>query len=251
MFKILIFGGTFEGRMLAEFCSKNHIHAFISVTSEYGSQLIEELNCLHVLVGKMDCSSICEFISENCIETVIDATHPYAEEATRNIKNACNLLSVKYMRIVRDQEKVIADARYFDDINALVNYLNMTNGNILITTGSKNIIKFCNIENYSKRCVIRVLPITEIVEQCVEFGYDRSKIITEKGPFSLERNDDHINRFNIKFIVTKDSGSIGGFIEKIVAAQKNHTEILIIKRPEEIGISLDEAQKILTEKYHE
>lgn len=245
MCRILIFGGTSEGRLIAQYCAENRIHAYVSVTTEYGAELLGSSGFLQILTGKMDFAAIHDFIASHGIETVIDATHPYAEEATRNIKKACDRLSVRYFRIVREQEKAVENARYFDDIPDMISYLNTTRGNILITTGSKNLGEFCGINDYRDRCIARVLPSPEIMEKCTGAGFEESRIIAEKGPFSVQQNEQHIRKFNVSFLVTKDSGSTGGFADKIEAAQKNNAEILILKRPEEKGISLEAMKKIL------
>lgn len=248
MCSILIFGGTSEGRLLAQFCAENQIHAYVSVTTGYGAELLGRSGFLRILIGKMDFSEIRDFISEHGIETVIDATHPYAEEATKNIKNACETLSAQYIRIVREQEETVENARYFDNISGMVSYLDTTSGNILITTGSKNLKEFRCIKNYESRCIARVLPSPDMIEKCAETGLEISQIIAEKGPFTVTQNEHHIKKFGIRFLVTKDSGSTGGFMEKIEAAKKNNVEILILKRPEEKGISLETMKKILVEK---
>ncbi len=245
MCRILIFGGTSEGRLIAQFCAENRIYAYVSVTTGYGAELLGSSGFLQILTGKMDAAVIHDFIASHGIESVIDATHPYAEEATRNIKKACDQLSVQYFRIVREQERAVENARYFDDISSMVSYLNTTSGNILITTGSKNLREFCGIKDYRSRCAARVLPSPEIIEKCIGAGFEKSRIIAEKGPFSMQRNELHIRKFNVRFLVTKDSGSAGGFSDKIEAAKKNNTEILILKRPEEKGISLEAMKKIL------
>lgn len=249
MCKILIFGGTSEGRLLAEFCAENHIHAYVSVTTEYGAELIEKSGFLHILKGKMEFKTIQKFIISHGIETVIDATHPYAEEATKNIKNSCESLSVQYIRIIREQAKNVEDAKYFDNIYHMASYLNSTSGNILITTGSKNLKEFLSIKNYQDRCIARVLPSPDVIEKCAETGLEKSHIIAEKGPFTVQQNELHIKKFGIRFLVTKDSGSIGGFMEKVEAARKNNVEILVLKRPEEKGILLETMKKILVKKY--
>ena len=78
MCKILIFGGTTEGRELADFCGKNKIGAYISVTTDYGAQLIPKSEHITVLTGKTDGGQILDFIKNNGIKLVVDATHPYA-----------------------------------------------------------------------------------------------------------------------------------------------------------------------------
>lgn len=249
MCKILIFGGTSEGRLLAMFCAENHIHAYVSVTTEYGAELLGKSGFIRILTGKMDFTAIRDFIISHGIETVIDATHPYAEEATKNIKNSCESISVQYIRIIREQEKKVGGAEYFDSISGIVSYLNSARGNILITTGSKNLKEFCGIKNYQDRCIARVLPSPDIIEKCAETGLKKGRIIAEKGPFTVRQNELHIKEFDIKFLVTKDSGSAGGFMEKAEAARKNNVEILVLKRPEEKGILLETMKKILVEKY--
>lgn len=245
MCKILIFGGTTEGRELADFCCKNKFGAYISVTTDYGAQLIPKSEYITVLTGKTDGVRILDFIKNNGIKLVVDATHPYAEEATRNIQYACETLNINRIRVIRNRTAVVRDGIYFDDINSLVNYLNERSGNIFITTGSKELHRFCGIKNFRKRCTARVLPIEKIIGECASLGFDRSHIIAEQGPFTENQNIEHIKNADAVFFVTKDSGDAGGFNEKVSAAEKCGAEILIIKRPAEIGIELYEAEKII------
>ena len=65
-----------------------------------------------------------DFFDENSVRLVIDATHPYAEFVTENIKKACK---VEYIRVVR--EDVQADGTYFENIEAAAEYLEKTTGN--------------------------------------------------------------------------------------------------------------------------
>lgn len=252
MCKILIFGGTTEGRELGEFCVKNKIQTYISVTTDYGADLLEESDFLHIITGKMNCVEMSEFIMKNRIKLVIDATHPYAIEATKNINCACQKNEVKCLRIKRETGGFTEYGRYFNDISSLIDYLNQSNDGILITTGSKELRNFCRVNNFRERCTVRVLPSEKILEYCVALGFVEENIIAEKGPFSEERNIEHLKRYDAHFLVTKESGAVGGFDSKIVAAEKCGAELLIIRRPEEVGISLTEAEKILlTEKIDE
>ena len=52
MFKLLIFGGTTEGRQLAEYCAENGINADVSVATEYGASLLPA--GVDILCGRLD-----------------------------------------------------------------------------------------------------------------------------------------------------------------------------------------------------
>lgn len=249
MCRILIFGGTTEGRKLAEFCSETRIHAYISVATKYGGELLGQSEFLHILTGRRDAVEIARIITEHGIHFVLDATHPYAVEVGKNIAAACDTCRVKKVRILRESSDFEEYGQYFDTISSLVAYLNgFQNGTILITTGSKDLKQFCSITNYAERCIVRVLPAEGIVERCVALGFAKENIIAEKGPFSQAQNSEHLRKFGAKYLVTKQSGRTGGFDEKVSAAKQCGAELLVIKRPQESGISLEEAKKMLTEE---
>lgn len=248
MCRLLIFGGTTEGRRLAEFCSENHIHAYVSVATEYGGELLGQSPYLHILTGRRDEGEISRFIIEHGIQMVLDATHPYAVEVGKNIAGACAKCEIPNIRILRESSGLEEYGQYFDDIPSLVDYLNeFPSGSILITTGSKDLPYFCAIQNYAERCVIRVLPAEGIAERCESLGFVKENIIAEKGPFSEAQNIAHLRKYGARYLVTKESGSVGGFGEKVSAAKQCGAELLIVKRPQESGISTEQAQKILKE----
>ncbi len=246
MCKILIFGGTTEGRELSDFCIKNKIKAYVSVVTEYGAELLENNDCIKILKGRMDNTQISSFLKSHCISLVIDATHPYAVLVTQNIKSACNENEIKYFRVIREKNDA-AYNNYFNDIKSAAKYLCQTSGKILITTGSKELHEFCCIENYASRCVVRILPIDNVISDSSKLGFKREDIIAKKGPFSKTQNIEDIKKYNIRFLITKESGQIGGFNEKRLAAEDCGVDLIVIKRPEENGISILQMQKILLE----
>ena len=89
------------------------------VATEYGAELLDMKN---VRVGRMTAEEMADFFDENSVRLVIDATHPYAEFVTENIKKACK---VKYIRVVR--EDVQADGTYFENIKTAAEYLEKNN----------------------------------------------------------------------------------------------------------------------------
>lgn len=247
MCKILIFGGTTEGRQLCEECIRNNIPAYVSVTTEYGAGLLDKNSCVTILTGRKNAAEISDFIKENSIELVIDATHPYAVEATENIKKACAECGAEYVRVKRESE-YDDYGLYFENVQSAAEYLGNTDGKILFTTGSKELAVFSSIKDFSNRCSVRVLPAEGIVSQCTQLGVKPENIIAQKGPFTKEQNVEHIKKFGADFLVTKESGRNGGFEEKAAAAKECGTKLVVISRPEEKGISVSQAVKILLER---
>ena len=67
-----------------------------------------------------------------------------------------------------------------------------------------------------------------------------------QGPFSEQMNRTMIEEFQIQYLVTKESGATGGFIQKREAAKKTGCKLVVIERPQkEEGISLEELMKQL------
>ena len=245
--KICIFAGTSEGRELAEYLSDRAVKATVCVATEYGEVLINQKKCdnIEVITGRLDCDRMKLLFIERRYDMVIDATHPYAVIVTENIKIAAEAVGLKYIRLSRAESEVMYGC-YFDNIQQVSTYLSNTEGNILLTTGSKELAEFCTIENYQERIYPRVLPLDSSLEICKTHGYKSSHIIAMQGPFTTEFNTALINMYDIKYLVTKESGTAGGFAEKVNAAQQAGIECVIIGRPPQVeGCSFDEVIGIL------
>lgn len=276
MCKIWIFGGTTEGRLLAEYCSREKIEAWVSVASEYGEELLQEelmesgnagnpdLNhntCLakknlktvqassviKVLRGRMDRYQMEEFIRNQGIHLVIDATHPHARLVSEEIQEACGRTGVRLERCLRaeGEQNKARDWVEVDSIQEAVSFLSSVSGVIFATTGSKELETLCQIPDYQKRVYARVLPTSNVLKKCEKLGITGSHLIAMQGPFSTEMNTLFLRQTKAEWLLTKDSGRAGGFQEKVEAAHENGTRVVVIRRPEEDGISLEEAMEVL------
>lgn len=276
MCKIWIFGGTTEGHLLAEYCSREKIEAWVSVASEYGEELLQEelmesgnagnpdLNhntCLakkslknvqassviKVLRGRMDRYQMEEFIRNQGIHLVIDATHPHARLVSEEIQEACGRTGVRLERCLRaeGEQNKARDWVEVDSIQEAVSFLSSVSGVIFVTTGSKELEALCQIPDYQKRVYARVLPTSNVLKKCEKLGITGSHLIAMQGPFSTEMNTLFLRQTKAEWLLTKDSGRAGGFQEKVEAARENGTRVVVIRRPEEDGISLEEAMEVL------
>jgi precorrin-6A/cobalt-precorrin-6A reductase len=245
--KVLVFAGTTEGRNICEYLAKHGVDVTVSVATEYGRVVLPELEKLHIHTGRLDAEMMIKFI--NGYSFVIDATHPYADRVTHNIKEACEAAGAEYQRLLRPSSEyegavIVASAK------AAAEYLRWTSGKVLITTGSKELAEFASLENFQNRCFARVLPTVESIEVCRELGLKGGHIICMQGPFSHQLNLAMIRETCAKYLVTKDSGAVGGFAEKLSAAKEAGVTVILIARPkEEAGFDYNSLIELLNHRF--
>lgn len=133
MFKLLIFGGTTEGRLAAEFCEKSGIECVVSVATDYGATLLPKTVKVHI--GRMDSGMMTEYMKNGEFSHIIDATHPYATEASTNIRSACKIADLPYFRLIREREVLTGEV--VKNLDEAIKLLNKVNENVLCTLGSK------------------------------------------------------------------------------------------------------------------
>ncbi len=229
MKKIVIFSGTSEGRELSELLTKEKMHHTVCVATGYGAEMMEESPYARVVIGRMDADGMKSFLrnevsdkkSKNCDGIIIDATHPYASEATVNIRAAAKLTGVSYVRISRTAVRgLAAGTGIYSCIEECARFIDGTTGNILLTTGSKELSGYCKaISKETKaRTFVRILPTEESLKLCRDQGIGADHIIAMQGPFCRELNEAMIRQYDIRHLVTKESGEAGGFKEKMDAA---------------------------------
>lgn len=241
--KLLIFGGTTEGRELAELCTEAGISCTVCVATDYGEEVLGKSKNLKIINKRLDEEEMVEVMSGEHYVGVIDATHPYATLVSENIKNAANSVNLSYIRLEREQEELEQeDVLYFESNEKCSQYLESTDGKILLTTGSKELSVYAKNKNLRERLIVRVLPGTESITICKEQQISGKQIIAMQGPFSKAMNEIILNEYGISYLVTKISGKNGGFTEKIEAARSQNTKICLIGIPEKNkdGRSLEE-----------
>ncbi len=266
MKRTVIFSGTTEGRWLSErLCAMGQPH-LVCVATEYGKEMMQENSLTRVHVGRMDTEEMTQFLQAEGYgrgDLVVDATHPYAVSASQNIKAAAGAAHCRYLRVVRAPGSAPGDpapegnrTREDGQIHVYKTTLecalalNECSGNILLTTGSKDLGLFCrNVpEEVKKRLYVRVLPSPESLHLCLEEGIGPDHVIAMHGPFGLELNLALIRQYQIRHLVTKESGSEGGFEEKVKAAGAAGAVCHVICRPlVETGMGAEEALREILE----
>ncbi|MCI7263646.1 MAG: precorrin-6A reductase [Clostridiaceae bacterium] len=245
---ILIFGGTTEGRLLAEFCENERIPVWVSVVSRYGEELLPESSYVRVHQGAMNAAEIVQFLKKQGITLVVDATHPYAVQASEQIGAACRASGIRLVRCLRKEEPTAEQENGIytvPDALSAAAFLQKTTGTILLTTGSRELPAFTALPGYEERLYVRVLPSSEVLAQCEALGIRGKHLIAMQGPFSEEMNRALLHQTGARWMVTKDSGREGGVDGKLSAAAACGVSVILVKRPEESGSSLAEVKQLL------
>ena len=160
----VIFGGTTEGRQLADFCGQRGIRCAVCVVSSYGEELLPETEWVRRETGARTAEEMAKLLERLRPVLVLDATHPYAVQASENIRLACEKTGLDCLRVVRQSEAAAGAAgeqapriRYVRDAAEAAEALAGTRGPVFVTTGSKELYKYTAIPDYENRVYARVL----------------------------------------------------------------------------------------------
>ena len=250
MNKLCIFAGTSEGRQLAEALAGRGSHLTVCVATEYGEVSVGQLPGCAVLAGRMPRDEIESMLRKELFAAVVDATHPYAEHITESIRSAAEATGTEYIRLLRESTASNEDGIFVADTTECIEFLKGTEGNVLLTTGSKTLPLFCEDHALKEKIYARVLPLADSLRVCGECGLPVDHILAIQGPFSEEMNEAMLRQVKASWMVTKDTGSAGGYAEKIAAAKTCGVKTVIIGRPaeKENGLTLEETVALLETK---
>ena len=236
--RAVIFSGTTEGRAFSRQLAALGAAVTVCVATDLGAEEQGEAAGITVRAGRLDAAAMADVLRGAAV--CVDATHPYATEATRNIRAAAQAAGVEYHRLLRPASALPAGSVVLDSAHAAADWLAGRPGRILLTTGAKELPAFAALD--PARLYPRVLPTQAGLAACEAANIPHRNIIAMQGPFSLALNTAILKQFEISWLVTKDGGAAGGFAEKAAAAEACGVPLIVLRRPEEQG---ETAQTIL------
>lgn len=239
-----------EGREITDFLEKRGHSVIVCVATDYGADLAisEGPVTLQVRTGRMGIDRMRRLLREQQPGLVIDATHPYAGEVKYNIQMACQAERVRCWRIQRDAADEDADGILtFATMEGMVDWLNETPGVIFSTLGAKEAAALSKVQGAAERLWLRVLPSEESLRQVAEAGLPARHVIAMQGPFSQALNEAMFRETKAKILLTKNSGTPGGFLEKCRASLACDMIMVVLARPKEMGacLSLEQVKRLL------
>ena len=234
MSKVLVIAGTTDAKTVIERLLEKKHDAAVTVTTRLGAGMLDEFKNLDIYQGKLNKEHITQLIRTLKPACLIDAANPFSTEITRNAINVCKFEALPYIRYERervsyeDDPEITIVKNYGEACDVLMN----CEGNILLTLGSNKIETFKKIPDYSQRVYLRVLPDWKVLSKCESLGFSPKNMIAIKGPYNEALNIELFKYCQASVLVTKESGNMGGVVDKINAAKKLGMKIILVDRIE-------------------
>ncbi|MBT2658434.1 precorrin-6A reductase [Bacillus sp. ISL-18] len=230
---IFVLAGTSDARALALKIKKEGFDLLASVVTENAAVELRESG-IPVQVGRLTDEDMVGLIDTKGILAVVDASHPFAEEASKNAIKAAKTAGIPYIRYERESQTF-----QYDNMTVVESYAEAAElalakkGVVMLTTGSKTLQIFTKklLGNPDIRLIARMLPRVDNMEKCEQLGLPQKNIVAIQGPFSKEFDKALYKQYGVTLMVTKESGKVGSVDEKVEAAKELGIEVILIGRP--------------------
>ncbi|WP_232695667.1 precorrin-6A reductase [Brevibacillus daliensis] len=231
---ILFMAGTSDARELAVLVKEAGYQLVTTVVTDSAAKSLQDIQ-IPVNVGRLSLHEMVEFAKELKVTTIVDATHPFAEEASTNAMACAKQLEVPYIRFEREMRSYIDNPSvlFVKDYEQAALEAKKRKGTVMLTTGSKTLATFTKhlLGDPDIRLIARMLPRLDNMEKCQELGVEQKNIVAIQGPFSKELNMALFRQFEVDIMVTKESGKVGSVDEKLEAALELGLFTIVIDRP--------------------
>ncbi|AET68328.1 precorrin-6x reductase [Desulfosporosinus orientis DSM 765] len=231
--KLLVLAGTEDGRELAEALLRRGHDVLVSTLTAYGADLAQGQG-LQARFGAMDARRLTDLLRAQEFSALVDATHPYALQVKELARKACGDLEIPYLRWERSALNLPEHPliHWAEDLPEAASLAAALGQRILLTTGSNGLPEWAvHPAMKDKTLFVRVLPTSAVLARCEELGFKPNQIIAAQGPFSQEWDEAMFKQLKVEVVVAKESGKVGGTLEKVLACLGLHIPMVMIKRP--------------------
>jgi precorrin-6A/cobalt-precorrin-6A reductase len=219
--KILILGGTTEGRALATACGD--VPGWSTVSSLAGRTSDPRLPPGPVRIGGFGgVAGLAGYLRSAGVGAVVDATHPFAAQMTAHAIEAAGLTSVPYLLLRRPGWTEAEGDRWHrvPSLAAAAAIVPELGARVFLTTGRQSLAAFAGVDE----CWF----LSRSVEPPEPPAPARLEVVLDRGPFTVEGERELLSTHRIDVLVTKDSG---GVAPKLRAARELGVPVVVIDRP--------------------
>jgi precorrin-6A/cobalt-precorrin-6A reductase len=221
--RLLILGGSAEAAILANrLAERVDIHVISSLAGRVENPKVPMGEVRIGGFGGVD--GLRAYLTEQAIDVVVDATHPFAVQISRNAAEACPLAGVPLLALNRPAWSRVDGDLWCEvpDAAAAAALVERLGKRIFLTLGRQELAPFaeCSESWFLIRCIDmpkEVLP-------------PNREIVLSRGPFTLAAETSLLRDRNIDVLVSKNSGGSATY-SKIVAARSLGIPVVMITRP--------------------
>ncbi|WP_370947521.1 cobalt-precorrin-6A reductase [Amycolatopsis sp. cg5] len=217
--KVLILGGTGEARALAEALTARGVPVISSLAGRVANP---RLPVGEVRVGGFGGpAGLAEWLRDNHIDAVVDATHPFAERIGASAFEATTAAQVRLLRLQRPgwSESPGDDWHWVDSLDEAA--ANLPGERVFLTSGRQGLASFAdNGQWFLARCVDPPEPPLP----------RRIEILLDRGPYTVDGETRLLRDHRIDVLVTKDSGG-SMTAAKLTAARDLGIPVVVVRRP--------------------
>ena len=206
----------------------------VTVTTKAAEALYYQSPKLQLLVGRLTANQLGQFLQQQQITAILDASHPYAVEISQMAIQAAAKQQIPYLRFERLPVKAqaIKDSQVicFDSFDTLLagNYLHQQR--VLLTIGCQALPLFRSWQDKST-LFARILPAIASIETALAAGFSSERIIALRPPVAADLEKVLWRHWDISLVVTKASGVVGGEEVKRKVAAELGIPLIVIERP--------------------
>lgn len=229
--RVWLIGGTQESRNLAQALVAAKLPVTVTVTTSAARDLYGPP--IRVLVGQLQQDQMHDFLVQERIAVVLDASHPHAGVISQSAIAAAQQQQIPYLRFERP---AVVVPQSDPQVTAVDSFETLLTGNsllgerVLLTVGYRYLPLFQGWQQQST-LFARILPSAVALETALASGFSRDRIIALHPPLSLELEQALWQHWRITLVIAKASGQPGGELVKRAVAKKLGTPLVLIARP--------------------
>jgi len=227
MSRVLILGGTTEARLVGERLAKrNGLEVTLSLAGRTASPVP---HAVPVRIGGFGgASGLADYLTAECIDALIDATHPYATVISENAATAARQTGVAFISLRRAPWRVVAGDRWIEvnDTDAAVRAIGAASRGVFVALGRNELAPFAGAPPQHRYLVRSVDPVDP------PLPLPHVTYITARGPFSEADDRALMEKHKIDVVIAKNSGGNAAY-GKIAAARALGIGVILVRRPPE------------------
>ena len=169
---------------------------------------------------------LAEYIRREKITHVIDATHPFAVEMSRNAVVACATTGARLIVLERAPWVKTAGDKWIEvvDLTSAVAALPLERARVFLAIGRQHIAAFGAKPQHA-------YTLRFVDPPAGPLPFPDADVIVSRGPFALESELELMRSRGIEWVVARNSGGTGAHA-KIDAARELDIPVVMIARPE-------------------